>query len=320
MLFSFLPLALLALAHATPLPLPLSRRQFPSSFCNASSLSPPSVGGGTASAGFELQEGQQVVAVALARGTQNYTCTFSQQVESGVLALLYDVTCLAVALPSNTSASVNASSSSASSSEPAIAVPTATDSTASITDSATTLLAFPIDGTPTLSGAIAQASTSLPSDGLPPLPPPLPVPLSAFNLTSLPSIAVQIPFPFNASSFPYLGGGGVLGEWYFVTATSGEAQGENVPFFALPPYGTVTAREANRTAAPSEEGEGGGGDNATTSDLAWTAYEAVDGGNGMFATAVWSVNTAGGGLASQNCTGEGNTTSVDFASLLYFFR
>ncbi|GAA5824445.1 hypothetical protein JCM11251_000424 [Rhodosporidiobolus azoricus] len=317
MLLTVLLLVLCALTQATALPF-LQPRQFPSTFCNVSSLSPPSVAPGNSSAGFQLQEGQQVVAVALARGVQNYSCTFNSQIEAGVLALLYDVTCLAVALPTNATTAETSSTSSTSAASTGSA---ASDSvTTTPTDSAA-LTSLPVDGTPTITSSAPSGQVSLPP--IPPdtLPPPLPLdPLSDFNLSLLPSLALQIPFPFNASSFPYLGGSGVLGEWYYVSATSGEAAGKNVPFFSLPPYGTVTARQVNRTAAPSEGRAGNQTAPPDVIDRDWTAYQAVDGGNGMFATTVWSVDTAGGALARQNCTGEGNTTSVDFASLVYFFR
>lgn len=68
MLYKAPILALIALQVALAAPViarPLHRRQSPSSLCNTSIISPP-----TNSTGWAVPDGQQVVAVALARGLQ----------------------------------------------------------------------------------------------------------------------------------------------------------------------------------------------------------------------------------------------------------
>ncbi|BGP17095.1 hypothetical protein JCM10213_006874 [Rhodosporidiobolus nylandii] len=286
------------------LPFPLLRRQSAANLCNASLVPPPEDAVGLPQLGS-----QQVVAIALARGTQNYTCTLSQQVESGSVAVLVDVTCVAAYLAqkneSSSTSSSASSSSAASSTTSSSALSTTTaggGGESSITGSVTTNAApapsaflFPLD--PSFAQPSSPSSSSNNTDG------------GGFNLSTLPSLALTVPFPYNASSFPYSSASSFLGEHYWVNSTS--SPGQVKPFWSLPGYGSVTAMEVNRTMSP--------GGNST--DEAWAAYEAENGGQGAFATTVWRVDTAGGGLGGgQNCSSEGNQTAVDFAALFYSFR
>ncbi|GAA6034510.1 hypothetical protein JCM8097_005366 [Rhodosporidiobolus ruineniae] len=317
--FALLPLLPLISALAIPTTPPsvhLHARQSPSS-CNASLVSPPQVGGNGSVGAFNTSSGQQVVAVAIARGTANYTCTFSNFVDSGILAVLYDVTCLGVL-----ESVANATASNATSSGSSVASSTVTGS--ATTQDSGSLLTAATATTPTAAALLPIDDPSA-QPQLPPLPL-LPNPTlqpSNFTLSLLPLLAIQVPFPYNASTFPYLGGGGVLGEHYYVSAASVNAsdgdEGGNLPFYSLPGYGAFAAQETSTLPSPPVNVTLVGG-NVTAPPLDWATYETVNGGTGAFATSVWRVETAGGGLNGTACSTEGNTTTVDFAALYYFFR
>ncbi|GAA5979744.1 hypothetical protein JCM11641_004074 [Rhodosporidiobolus odoratus] len=286
-------------------PAQLARRQSPADLCNASDIQPP-----IKVIGLPDVSGRQIVAVALGRGTQNYTCTFSQQAESGALAVLTDVTCLAAYLSHMSGNGTNSTTSSPVSISNS-ATTSATSPSASSTDASTATST----GGGGSDASDAVASTSTPATFLIPLDDPsladpdtLPSisELSSLNFSSLPALALSVPFPFNATTFPFLPNSSYFGEHYY--APFGD-MGEILPLFSLPGYGNVTAREVNR----STEAGGSGG------NVTWAAFEAVDGGEVVFASVVWRTDTIGGGISKQNCSSEGNQTAVDFAALYYFF-
>ncbi|GAA5853020.1 hypothetical protein JCM8547_004772 [Rhodosporidiobolus lusitaniae] len=304
-------LSTLQLLQAFPLApsKPLHRRRSRSPSCDPSTVLLPNA------TGFSVPEGESVVAVAVARGTQNYTCTFGQQMETGVLALLFDVTCLAANLSTVTSG--NESSTTSSSSAPS--------STASSSVTSTTLITQATASSPSAAAFIPLDNPSLPQP-VPSLPPlDFNNTISSFNLSLLPLLALSVPFPYNASTFPYLidptasssSGTGLL---YYISPPSSSNETTPVPFFSLPPYGSFTA------ASTSQQGESPAPMNETTTgaggkeveNLSWRAYDAVRGGSGGFALHAYRVDTAGGGLVEQNCTTEGATLAVDFAALFYF--
>ncbi|GAA5876266.1 hypothetical protein JCM1840_003598 [Sporobolomyces johnsonii] len=72
----------------------LNTHKAASPFCDASAVVPDLPSNGNLS----VPPGQSTVAVALARGLKNYTCSFSTIISTGALALLYDITCLASSL------------------------------------------------------------------------------------------------------------------------------------------------------------------------------------------------------------------------------
>ncbi|GAA6018231.1 hypothetical protein JCM10207_002875 [Rhodosporidiobolus poonsookiae] len=313
--------AFVSTSVATPIPSGLFARQAPSVFCNPATISAPNV------TGLSVLEGQQVVAVAIARGTQNYTCMFSQQIESGTLAFLYDVTCLASSLSaSNGTASPSSTTSSTFSSETASStsvtgsVTTQADSTsapAASTGEPSAVLQFPLDD-PSLQPPSSDAQGAPPTSRL-----------GNFTLSNLPALVLNIPFPFNGTTFPYADPAApstLVGETFFAPSTlnSTDNSTQVLPSWVLPGYGTVTAQETSRVAASTNStavfGGGSGANGTSLPNVAWASYEVVNGGQGMFASTVWRTNTAGGGLQATNCTVEGNTTVVDFAALYYFFR